>query len=398
MSEKADEPPSWAHIDARLALPGGAEAFARREIIPLLEQAPAAARTRKGQAVNRMELPMSVGFFSFVGLFIALNVLLPDNALGVAVRVVLFPVLFFGCIVGSVYAFRDRLVETVSAGGRRFALRAAAIARLAQAAGLVHTPAPGGASPALRRLAQIGWLPPALREAAALADQHGGMDDALRTAKASGALGDDTAFAGNARQKADFHAQIADAADVEDGFSGVRGGVAFEAFEWKQSRGESDAAHHLVMTFAAPRPFHGVIQLRTRGAEWPANPAQATLAPVGVVAPQFEERFQLRASDQVEARAVFDPVVLERVARLARGKRARAVANDRALVVTVEGADRFALIDIVSGEWSEAAIRRTMADIADLLDLADAVAHAFRLPATTNESRQRAPAAQGAYR
>ena len=59
----------------------------------------------------------------------------------------------------------------------------------------------------------------------------------------------------------------------------------------------------------------------------------------------------------------------------------RAVAFDEHLVIDVAGQDRFAMVDLITGAWSDESIAATMTNVAEMLELADAVAHAFKLRA-----------------
>jgi hypothetical protein len=94
----------------------------------------------------------------------------------------------------------------------------------------------------------------------------------------------------------------------------------------------------------------------------------------------FDALYRLRASDQVEARALFNPAVIERVIALAHGGKFRAVARQQHLVFDFASeANRFHLIDLITGEWSDETIRQTHADLAEALALVDALGHAFML-------------------
>ncbi len=87
----------------------------------------------------------------------------------------------------------------------------------------------------------------------------------------------------------------------------------------------------------------------------------------------------MRTTDQVEARTVFDPAVIERVAELGRGEKVRAVAFENHLVIDIKGIDRFAMVDLVTGEWSSQTISDSMINIAEMLETVSAIANAFRL-------------------
>jgi hypothetical protein len=65
---------------------------------------------------------------------------------------------------------------------------------------------------------------------------------------------------------------------------------------------------------------------------------------VGLASPAFERAFEAWSTDQVEARDLLDPVVLERfqeLERLYNGKKLRAAFDDGKLLIAIETGDRF---------------------------------------------------------
>lgn len=370
----------WSEIDRRLGV-ADAKGLAARAVIPHLDTIPVERLKRDGVRENRLELPLSIGFFGFMAIFIALNVVLPDTFFGVLARFILFPILFLGCIAAAFYFFRDRVADALIRGKTRYIAQARAMSALATELGLSYVPSPGGAPEALKILARQEWAPATVKDAVAVIDDHGGMDSAVDIAKKSGALFTDATVLGSPEQKEKYAEQQASWRQVEDGFQGARNGVPFSAFEWVESVSEAPDIYHLAMVFSSSHRLHGVTQLRSRHIAWPGAPETLDLKPVGVVAPKFEERFRMRTTDQMEARLVFDPVVLERVARIAHGEQVRAVAFEDHLVIDVAGENRFAMVDLVTGVWSEETIAATMINIADMLTLADAVGRAFKLRA-----------------
>lgn len=79
---------------------------------------------KDGRRENRLELPLTVGFFAFAPAFIALNFMLPDGLIGNVARFVLFPVLFLGFVAGAMFLFRGRIVEALTRGKVRFVAHA----------------------------------------------------------------------------------------------------------------------------------------------------------------------------------------------------------------------------------------------------------------------------------
>lgn len=376
----APAPPDWSGIGQRLGL-ADLQGFVHREVIPEIRDVPQVERGRNGRPKTRLELPLSLGFGLFIALFLSTGAFLDDTFIGVALRFLLFPVLFLGCIALMVYLFRGRFLAALMAGQTRFIARSGALTRIAGALGLTYIPAPGGAPPALKWIAGLPIAPQEIRQAAETLDAHGGMDAPLAVARRSGALADHVTVIASQETRERYLSQAAANVRVEDGFEGQRGGVPFSAFEWVESESEAPDIYHLTLVFEAPYRLQGVTQLRTRKIAWPAVPGGQALAPVRLGIPAFEERFRIRASDQVEAHMIFDPAVVERLAALAHTNPLRAVAFETHLVVDVAGEDRFNLVELTTGAWSEDQIAATLAQIADMLELADAVSRAFRLRA-----------------
>lgn len=368
----------WTALERRLAWPG-LEAFARAEILPALEAVPVEERDRKGQYRDSLERVMLVGGGLFTVCFIALAVLLPNNFWGVALRFIMFFPLFFGSFALSIWLYRERIADVMMRGRDRFLARSAALSKIAERLDLAYVPMPGGAPYGMKWLAERGWMPRSLREVTELLDAHGGLDEAVEIARRSGTMLSNLGILGTPEQRERLREQHARNQQAEDGFSGTRGGVAFTAFEWIESVSEAPDIYHLTLVFEAPMAMQGVTQLRTRKAAWPGNISDREMRDVDIVWSEFRERFRLRSTDQTEARAVFDPAVIERAAGLAHGEKLCAVAFETHLVVDVAGDDRFNLIDLATGERGEDRLRQCLTHIADMLDLADAVGGAFRL-------------------
>lgn len=370
--------PDWTELERRLSDPG-LEGFAQREILPLLEAVPVEERDAKGRYRNSLERVILIGGGAFTMSFLTLLFLTPENFWGIALRFLLFFPLFFGCIAASIWLHRGRISQALVKGRERFLARSKALSLLADRFGLAYVPSPGGAPFGLKFLARRGWLPASLREVSDLLDEHGGMDEAVDVARRSGTMLVNVSIVGTQEQREQIREQYTRQQTLEDGFTGTRGGAGFSAFEWIETVDEAPNVHHLTLVFEAPMRLQGITQLRTRKASWPGKITDRDLQDVDIVWSVFRERFRLRSTDQTEARAVFDPAVIERAAGLAHGEKLFAVAFETHLVVDVAGEDRFNLIDLQTGDNGEARLRATLGHFADMLDLADAVGHAFRL-------------------
>lgn len=161
----------WNQIEHRLGVTG-LEAFAQREITPMLADLPLEDTKKNGRYANRLELPMTVGFFGFGAAFFVLNFFFPETFLGVLARFILFPVLFFGFLIGAFYLFRDRLAEALTHGKARYIGQAKALTALAEKLDLTYVPSPGGAPDALKFIARQRWAPAIIADAVSIIDDH----------------------------------------------------------------------------------------------------------------------------------------------------------------------------------------------------------------------------------
>ena len=320
-------------------------------------------------------------FFLFVGTFSAIDTLLPDSAGWVVLRFLLFPVLAVGYMAAGLFLMRGPLAKRFAAALARHGVKADAMTHISAPLGLTYVPAPGGAPKGLEWLAQQSWAPAILREATRSLNASGGMDGAVAAARGSGLLAPSGTYVmGTPEQKAKYHEQASGMVQIEDGFEGQRAGLAFSMFEWVESGGDSADICHLVIVLAAPVRLHGVTHLRARKTTWPQDPDGTPMQDVDLGPRAFDSLYKLRSSDQVEARAIFNPAVIERVIALAHGGPFRAVATAGHLVFDFPSeTNRFGLIDLVTGEWGDDTIRQTHADLAEALALVDALGHAFML-------------------
>lgn len=363
----------WTEIGLRLELRDPAN-FVETKIVPLLEAVPAERLSSKGKRRNRLELPMTLAMVGFGATQVALMI----SGIHGLITFILFLPLFFGWTLAVLFLFRGRFASAFLDGRERFIIRSKSLSRLANELALEYVPSPGGAPEALKLIAKQKFAPNALKEACEVLDAHGGMDEALATARRSGTMVLGTVL-GNKDQREKHYDAAAKNVQVEDGFQGALAGIEFSAFEWKESKDDASPIYHLVIVVRAPHRLHGITQLRTRNISWPGGHPDARFHSVGVVAPEFESRFRMRTTDQVEARTVFDPAVIERVAELGHGEKVRAVAFEDHLVIDVEGTDRFAMVNLVTGEWNSQTIADSMMHVAEMLELVKAIANVFRL-------------------
>lgn len=357
----------------------GLRAHAETEVLPLLNDAdmrPVDGKKLKG----RISRVLTGAFIFFIVSFFIAEAVLPDTWWGEVLTFILFPVLFFGSFIGALYLFRHTLVTLFLDAKRRFLIRGRALSVLCAPMGLTYVPTPGGSPGALKWLAQQSWAPGELRNLATTFDEAGGMDDAVAAAREAGLMIEANVYVvGSKEQKERYQELAARQATVEDGFHGVRRGIAFDMFEWVERVEDAPDIHHLVIVLDAPFDLHGVTQLRARKTSWPQEASGVRFEDVDLGPKAFDAAYRLRATDQVEARAIFNPAVIERVIGLAHDGKFRGVARGRRLVFDFPGVNRFNLVDVVSGAWSEETLRQTASDLAEALTLVDTLAHAFML-------------------
>lgn len=365
----------WIDIRKRLG-DRDVDPFVREEIVPRLS---AHSRTPENKAdlIKALRWPMAQAMLLFLISFALSNVILPDNAIGNLLGFVLFPILFFACIGGMLWVHQGRFVGLLAAGETHFLARADALHHIAQWLGMAYVPAPGGAPETLRRFANSRLAHRKFKEITALLDQHGGMDRAIGVARASGVLSPNVLFIGDQAQKGKALQQAAQSQNLQDGFYGVRNGISFDAFEWVEPVPDDAPLHHLVLVLDMPVQVNSTTQLRSKDMPWPEIHNAPHFAEVDLGVRVFTDRFDLRSTDQTEARAIFNPAVMERLIAFAHDDAVRATAFANHLVVGMRGHNRFDLINLITGEWNEDSIKATFNDFADLLACIDVIAHTF---------------------
>ena len=373
---------SWTEIEAH-PRGGGLKRLVDTQIRPHLE------RLQK-ENVDKDGHPKIVGLILFYGMglfffvFLLTFIILPAGFIGDVLRVILFPFLTIGSFLAVAYLNRNVLLTWLLHAQMRDTARARALDPVARQLGLAYIPRPGGKHPFLDWLGKQSWLPPKLKTALdERPETDGSMLPAVEAARTAGIMGPEPVVLGTAEQKARYEAQALSLLNVQDGFHGRSGEFEFDAFEWVESVEDSPDVFHLVLVLALARPIQGVVELRARGMGWlPAGKA-GPFQTVQLGAEAFHDQYRLRTTDQVEAHALFDPVVVERLITLSHGEKFRAVARGQHLIVSVEGEDRFGLVNIQTGAWSDETLRQCLGDILELVDFVDAIGNTFRVGHTS---------------
>lgn len=368
---------SWAEIEERLGRTD-LEDFSDREIMPLLsELAVEREEADQKKELKSLQNAFTLGFFGFGVSFFIFTLVVPDVWWGIVLKFVFFPILFFGSFIVVAYLKRETLMKVLFRARGNFVARAQALTKIAEHLGLSYVPTPGGAPEHMKMLAKLKFMPKKFGDLVDLLETHGGQEDAVEAAVKSGLLVPDVVVLGSEKDKARYYRQSAMGQSFEDGFEGERSGIAFSALEWIERVDEAPDRFHLLLVLKAPHSLHGVTHLRSRKTPWPKAEDSSAFSDVQLVPETFNDRFRLRSTDQVEARTIFNPAVIERVLALAHGEVFRAVGRDDVLVFDIVGENRFDLIDLRTAYWDTQTVQKTFGDIAELMELVDEMAHAF---------------------
>lgn len=190
---------------------------------------------------------------------------------------------------------------------------------------------------------------------------------------------------------------------AEDHFSGrYRGvGIAFSEIVLKRKSGRSTTTVFkglaILLTYDAQK-FHGhTILTRDRGAigEW-LQAKTAKLERADLTDPEFEKRFDVFTSDQVEARYLIDPAIVENIKALHaefEGKDFRAAFfEDRVLVLIASSKNHFEPAAIDQPAYDAAGVLSMKREVGQILSIVDRLAlydwRALAGPATLDEHRQ----------
>jgi hypothetical protein len=313
-------------------------------------------------------------------------------AAGVVVLVLTSTFGIFGFILGmviGVFAVRPVIAKIAKEAVTRLVadleFRQSIFAPLAEHIGLQYIAAPGGGRGILKQQSQEGPFQASFGALYEAFEAYSGQEEAVAAARASGLVELATVIHIGQADEATKKARETGMTRLEDGFTGEQNGLHFDAFEVVRSSREvrdgraHSAKHALLLVLKLPRPLQSTTQLRSRKIEW-HQPGEADhLQPVRLESDAFDEQFRVRSNDQVEARFVFTPDIMERVLRLAHGDAIRATARGDHLMIAFEGPNRFDLTSADTGLSGEDAIRFAIQQIGEMLDLVDAVGEVFRL-------------------
>jgi hypothetical protein len=107
--------------------------------------------------------------------------------------------------------------------------------------------------------------------------------------------------------------------------------------------------------------------------------------PVGLISSRFEKAFEAWSTDQVEARDLLDPIVLERFEELERlfgGKRLRAAFADGKLIIAIETGDRLNMGTMFKRLENKARVETVLKEFDVIFDLIDVILKRAEKPLT----------------
>lgn len=174
-------------------------------------------------------------------------------------------------------------------------------------------------------------------------------------------------------------------ASFEDLFHGAYKNAAFDLYE-----GHLEQRHHdskgrtrystvfrgQIMRMSFPRDFLGITVVRRDAGVFNAFGGGLGLKRVGLEDPVFERAFEVWGNDQVEARFLLHPVLMQRLLDLEagfHGKRLRCGFEGGDLLVAVEGGNLFEPGDLFKPFTDPARARRIVDEIASVVRVMDQV-------------------------
>jgi hypothetical protein len=174
----------------------------------------------------------------------------------------------------------------------------------------------------------------------------------------------------------------------EDLFSGAHKGASYELYEADlQQRRSTGKSTSYVTVFRGqlirlrfPVPFLGVTIVRRDAGVLNAfgggDIEGRKLERVRLVDPSFEKAFEVWGTDQVEARYLLHPVMMERLIALEtalHGKRIRCAFEDGEMLIAVEGGNLFEPGDMFKPLVDPARARRVVDELASVVRVMDQV-------------------------
>ncbi|MBB5519781.1 DUF3137 domain-containing protein [Amphiplicatus metriothermophilus] len=168
----------------------------------------------------------------------------------------------------------------------------------------------------------------------------------------------------------------------EDEVRGEHAGTDFvfcEAHLRYKSSGKNSSTRTVfrgqIFVIGYPKRFLGTtVVKRDKGVFNAFTKPGAGFSRVGLVSSEFEKAFEAWSTDQVEARELLDPVVLERfqaLERLFEGKRLRAAFTEGKLLIALESGDRINIGSMFKPLADSARVEKLLKEFDLIFDLID---------------------------
>lgn len=366
----------WTEIERRLKIEG-LKAFIDKDVIPPLTELDAAPETRNGLPKS-LSRPFLVGMVGFMICFVIFESLLPRNTLGTVIGFILFLPLFFLFMALTIYVMRGKISDFIAKAQSNFLTRSQILGRIAERLGMAYVPTPGGASKALLTIAKWKHCPQKVKDVVAMMESQSGLQFQSDVIRRSGLTMPSEIVLGSEAFKTKRYDNEQDNIQFQDGFSGTRNGMDFAVMEWEEKY-DDYSHHHLLIHLTLPHNLTSWVEFKNKASKWPPSRPNVSLKKVAIPYSPFSKAYDVRASDQTEARLVFDPVVIESLSRFAADDPVRGVAFENNLVFDIRGENRFEIVNFATGKWSEDSIMQTFLDIAQMLELVDATANNFAI-------------------
>jgi hypothetical protein len=176
-----------------------------------------------------------------------------------------------------------------------------------------------------------------------------------------------------------------DRSNFEDCFKGTYKDCSYDLYEGHLEQRHTDSKGRTrystvfrgqLIRMHFPRAFLGITVVRRDAGVFNAFGGGLGLKKVGLEDPHFERAFEVWGNDQVEARYILHPVLMQRLLDLEttlKGKRLRCAFEGGDLLVAVEGGNLFEPGDLFKPFDDPARARRIVDDIAGVVRVMDQV-------------------------
>jgi len=376
---------NWQEIERKLGT-SGLESFIQNRVMSTLSDIDPHPGTKDGFP-KAITTPIMIGFVAFFITFIYIESQLPRNGLGTFLSFLAFPTIFISFMALTLFLIRDKIAQIIEKAQHNFLIRSRILGDISELLNMHYVPTPGGTSEALKLIAKWKHCPKTIRDVVDLMEKSGGLDIQSDVIRRSGLAMPSDYVLGSKDHEDKFYAQAQKELQFQDGFSGTHKGIDFTAMEWEESH-DDFSYHHLLIYLKLPYRLTGWVEFKNKASGWPRSRPNTMLKKIGIPYSPFTKAYDVRATDQTEGRLVFDPIVIEQLSRMAKDMPARGVAFEDHLVFDIRGDNRFELVNIATGQWTEDTIFQTFSDIAQMFELIESASKAFviKRPAARNKA------------